>query len=56
MDKELDIVNIVNSSRKAAYLSKIERDGGHIQLCKFNQDYRVEDEYEGNLKSKEPLE
>jgi len=47
MDKELDLVNIVNSTRKSAYLTKLEKDGAHIPLCNFGIDYRVEQECEG---------
>jgi len=46
MDKELDLVNIVNSTRKSAYLKKLEKDGAHIGLCNFGIDYRVEQECE----------
>ena len=42
MDIELDIVNIVQATRKAAFLTKLEPNGHSHSLIKFYQDYRIE--------------
>lgn len=53
LDKELDIINLVNSTRKANFLAKLERNPAHVALCKYSADYRVETN-EGCLTERDP--